>query len=182
MITTFSQKITLLVTLALVNFLNAGITDLFSFGTDANYGTILSGVIEKSATTIINNGDYYAMQKVSLKSNNFKGTGLVEAPTIYITTKKFEFTGTLRCHGTCIIHAGESFDENMFKREGDGKFIIIVGENNMHKQQVFQESFSLEPLKNAIVEFPSHNPFKTIGFTTGIVLLCGYKIVKFFVQ
>jgi hypothetical protein len=108
--------------IATSNHMQAGILDYI--GADVNYGLNLSGNIEKNAGMVINNGEYYALKSVSVQADNFKGSGLIDAPTIYIRAKKFEFSGTIRCYNQCVIASDESFDPNIFKREGPGNFVI----------------------------------------------------------
>ena len=73
------------------------------------------------------NGNFVAGKQITLSAGNlFEGTGLIKAPTIEISTKCFEFTGTIDCSGTCTIKSEEPFDAKMFKRTGGGEFIIII--------------------------------------------------------
>lgn len=85
---------------------------------NTNYGTILSGSIEQSTHLLIQEGDYYALRRINLTTDTLRGNGYFDAPTICIRTKKFEFTGTIRCYSQCIIYAEEPFDQNMFKVKG----------------------------------------------------------------
>lgn len=57
------------------------------------------------------------------------GRGYIQAPSITIKVKKFAFTGTIHCDGTCHITAQEPFDETMFTRKGTGSFAITIDPN-----------------------------------------------------
>ncbi len=153
------------------------ISDLFSTNTNLNYGLVLSFSIDVSAQTVINNGDYYAMQKIVINTDTFQGNGFIDAPSINITTKKFDYTGTITCYGTCIIRADEPFDENMFKREGPGDFIIEIGEKNNNVQNHKHVAFSLQPIRNAIVLFPVRHPITTI---IGVGACTAFFVLRYF--
>lgn len=171
-----SKKIVLLgVLITCCNSVHAEFSDLFA-SVDRNYGVNIGFTIEKNASTVINNGDYYAMKKVSIHADMFKGTGFIDAPTIVIETKKFEFTGTIRCYGNCLIHAEEPFDETMFKREGSGSFIVTTGKNADNKQIISEGQISSTPLIHAVQDFPSHHPILLTGIV-GLAVVAAYKVI-----
>lgn len=77
-------------------------------------------------------GIYIDSDKLSITvGGTFKGSGYCKSPEIYITVGKFEFTGTIHCDGVCVIISKESFDENLFKRSGNGKFVINIISNEI---------------------------------------------------
>lgn len=68
-----------------------------------------------------------AKKTVSIRcSKLLSGKGSVIAPEVTIVAKKFDFRGTIECSGTCVITTQEPFDETMFTKKGDGKFIVNV--------------------------------------------------------
>ncbi len=68
-----------------------------------------------------------AKKTVSIRcSKLLSGKGSVIAPEVTIVVKKFDFRGTIDCSGTCVITTQEPFDEMMFTKKGDGKFIVNV--------------------------------------------------------
>lgn len=165
----FSRKLSIL--LFLMGIYNSLFADaLYEF----NMGTEVAATIEKNGGRIQHDGDAYAMKKYSIQADTYAGAGYVEAPTVIIRVKKFDFSGTIKCSGTCIIHAEEPFNETMFKREGNGKFVVSTGSNAPAPQKI-EEPFSIEPLKNAFVQYPSRNPKKIIA---GIGIIGAYAIYK----
>jgi hypothetical protein len=91
-----------------------------------------------------NDSEMTAGQKINLQCGGIlSGNGLFKAPEIEITAKTFRFTGTIECTGTCKISTQEPFDATMFKRKGNGKFIIAVV---APQEQLNQASVTQEPV------------------------------------
>ncbi len=148
-------------------------------GTNVNYGVEIGIVIDKKDNKIINNGEYCALQKISLQANDsFQGNGNIYAESVVIHTKKFEFAGTITCFNQCIINVQEPFDKTIFKQEGPGEFIINVGEDYYNRPVTLQKesSMSLEPLKKLVVQFPKNHPVKTMGAVVGLSVALGIAL------
>jgi hypothetical protein len=97
---------------------------------------IFSGkVITVAGETMVNNGKMVATEAIKIKyETSFGGSGYLEAPYIEITTKKFEFTGTIKCDGKCVITVQEPFDQSIFTKTGTGEFIVNVDSNLFAKK------------------------------------------------
>lgn len=77
-----------------------------------------------------------AKQQLNLKcGERFYGQGYLKAPDISITAKKFAFTGTIECGSKCTITVAEPFDQKMFKRAGNGEFIIKIDPQCMQRKE-----------------------------------------------
>lgn len=76
--------------------------------------------------TLDNNGELTGSETATLSCETLSGKGLIKSPQISIKTKIFAFTGTIDCSEECTIISSTPFDETMFKRLGNGKFVIIV--------------------------------------------------------
>ena len=99
-----------------------------SFVLDVMCGVISCNNLNMHSNIVTNDGDFYARQKVFVQADElFKGSGNIDAPIVIIMTKKFEFTGTIRCYDTCTIYSEEPFNQDQFKREGPGLFTIKIG-------------------------------------------------------
>jgi len=79
--------------------------------------------------TLDNNGELIGHQSMNLSSDTISGSGLIRSPEMSIKTKIFAFTGTIDCLGKCSITSATPFDENMFKRSGNGVITITVNGN-----------------------------------------------------
>ncbi|MFY7843475.1 MAG: hypothetical protein ACOVOR_05645 [Rhabdochlamydiaceae bacterium] len=75
--------------------------------------------------TLDNSGKLIGTESASISCDNLSGKGLISSPQISINTNVFNYTGTIECSGKCTIVVNNSFDANMFKRQGGGEFIII---------------------------------------------------------
>lgn len=159
------------------SFALADFSDFFQSHT--NHGVIASFNIDVAAKTVVNDGDYCALAKVSVQADKvFKGCGYIDAPTVIIMTKKFEFTGEIRCYKDCMIYSEEPFNEDQFKRAGPGNFTIKIGAIDKHDLPELQGSISVEPFKNLIMQFPSHHPIKACVGAGAIAAAVLYKIIK----
>lgn len=79
------------------------------------------------ASDMIADGYFAGTESIDLIiGKSLKGSGYFESPNITMKVGKFEFTGTIYCDGQCYITAQEPFNENMFTRSGNGKFIITI--------------------------------------------------------
>lgn len=143
-------------------------------GMNINYGSEVALNIHKTGGTISNNGDWCALRTLSVHADTLKGVGNIFVHSIIIDTKKFEFTGTITCFGTCIINVEEPFDEKMFTYEGPGKIIINVGKE-AHQKLPKEESISIAPLKQMLMKFPQNHPIQTVACgAIGVVCLAVY--------
>lgn len=66
---------------------------------------------------------------ITMIGKQFTSNGILDGKKIYLTFDKLNFTGTIICSDECIIKCKEPFDYNMFKREGSGKFKVIINPN-----------------------------------------------------
>lgn len=71
-----------------------------------------------------NDGDVTYKESLSINCNRVTGKGIIKAPNISITAKKFDFKGTIDCSENCSITSLGTVNENAFKRVGEGKFKI----------------------------------------------------------
>lgn len=82
------------------------------------------------ARDMILDGNFIAEKTVNLFcGQTLIGSGCIKSPDIKITCGRFDFKGKIICNGTCTIISKEAFDEKMFKREGNGNFIIKIDPN-----------------------------------------------------
>lgn len=80
-----------------------------------------------SCEDTINDGRLIAAKEINLTcGRTFSGTGYLEAPVITIKATTFAFTGTIKCDQLCTIITKNSFNQAMFKRLGNGKFVIKI--------------------------------------------------------
>lgn len=101
----------------------------FYIGTLHNKGTWQGQNINLDTDMTVNTGKIVAVESIDLTAKEeLSGDGLIEAPVIHISVKTFTFTGTINCSKTCVITAETPFDQSMFKREGNGEFIIKIEE------------------------------------------------------
>jgi hypothetical protein len=142
------------------------LTSNMVYSIQTNYGSQIAMAMNVTDDTIINNGEYCALYKVSIDAyNSFKGSGDIYCQSCIINCKKFEFTGTITCYDQCIINVENDFDQDMFKKDGPGKFIINVGKKSYTALQS-GPSLSFEPLKAYVIQFPQRHPFKTTLYGT----------------
>ena len=84
-------------------------------------------IVAMSQRKLNANGEIGAKKEVSIRcSKLFSGKGSLIAPEVTIVAKKFDFRGTIDCSGMCMITTQEPFDETIFTKQGDGKFVINV--------------------------------------------------------
>ena len=96
----------------------------------SNSGIMKSKSINLSVgCNLENDGGLFGAESVNLCCDTFSGKGLVKSPQIVIKTNNFNFTGEINCSGKCMIIATTYFDDQMFKRSGDGEFVIVFHEN-----------------------------------------------------
>lgn len=81
----------------------------------------------KSDTFLFKNID---AQDCNIETINFRGKGKIRSEFIVINCNEFNFTGTIDCNVECRIYSRKAFDETIFKREGQGKFIIKILDTN----------------------------------------------------
>lgn len=93
--------------------------------------------------TLDNNGELTGTETATLACETLSGKGLIKSPQISIKTKIFAFTGTIECTGTCTIMASKSFDESMFKRKGNGEFVIIIDEKADKKNTSYAGNYDI---------------------------------------
>lgn len=97
--------------------------------------------------TLDNNGELIGTETATLSCDTFSGKGLLSSPQISIKTKIFAYTGTIECSGKCTIITSSPFDENMFKRSGEGEFVIIVVDPNQapaaHSHKSFTDGYNI---------------------------------------
>ncbi|MCE5316423.1 MAG: hypothetical protein LLG04_03545 [Parachlamydia sp.] len=93
--------------------------------------------------TLDNNGELNGSETATLSCETLSGKGLIKSPQISIKTKIFAYTGTIECSETCTIVASKSFDESMFKRKGNGEFVIIIEEKNDKKNTAPSGSYDI---------------------------------------
>lgn len=118
-------------------------------------GSICGDVIPMTVgETFVSDGEVIATERIELYVGEvLTGAGYFEAPIIEISTKRFEFTGTINCSQKCIINVEQPFDQAIFKREGAGEFIInIVPLKKMDVQKHIpcrdrQDFFALKPIE-----------------------------------
>lgn len=81
----------------------------------------------KAGSNIMADGQFLASKKLMLTAGEeVGGNGYMESPEIEITTKKFTFTGIIKCDGKCTIKTQVPVDQKKFKREGKGEFVFTV--------------------------------------------------------
>ncbi len=76
--------------------------------------------------TLDNNGELIGTESANLSCDTLSGKGFIRSPQISIETNIFAFTGTIDCGNKCTIISKTPFDEKMFKRKGDGEFVILI--------------------------------------------------------
>ncbi len=91
--------------------------------------------------TLENNGELIGTTSATLCCDTLSGNGLIQAPSISITAKTFDFKGTIDCSNCCTITTATPFKKKMFKRSGGGEFIFVVDEtlNETEKENGFFE-------------------------------------------
>ena len=122
------------ITEGFVSMISNNISKLFLFslfcffGFCCRAGSIAGNVINLSCGESMVNDDRMVAEKAINMTcgKSFKGVGYMEAPDITIMAEKFEYTGIINCGRKCNITVKEPFDAEMFKREGEGEFIITV--------------------------------------------------------
>lgn len=87
-----------------------------------NLNLSIGGVLE-------NNGQLIGLDAANLSCDRLTGKGLISAPQITIKAKTFAFTGVIECDGKCTITTSSPFNERMFKKRGNGEFVIIIEES-----------------------------------------------------
>lgn len=112
------SKISLL-TLVLLHF-SAYSIDISSYDCNISSGKefIMSGTIK-------------GINSVTLRASSIIGNGIIESPNITIICNEFKFSGLISCDKQCTIYVKKNFDINMFKREGEGTFKIIISPYNV---------------------------------------------------
>ena len=121
------------------NFTNDGTV---KSGNYININTLLfcgSGAITGKLTHIkcgsynyegpVNGNKVCMIQAKTVESKN----GYINGNKIILACEEFKFKGTISCIQECLVYAKNTFDQNMFKQSGPGKFTIIMGENNFEK-------------------------------------------------
>ncbi|MFA6916199.1 MAG: hypothetical protein WC222_07365 [Parachlamydiales bacterium] len=99
-----------------------------------NNGRFLSDAVRLNVGgTLDNNGEIIGRTSINLSCEALVGKGKIQAPKIVIKTKIFAYTGKISCSESCIIIVSEPFNEKMFKKEGSGKFDIIVDSDDNPK-------------------------------------------------
>jgi len=59
-------------------------------------------------------------------TTGFSGNGYLQAPSIDIVAETFDFTGTIKCDGKCVITVKHEFDPKMFTWTGSGELVVVV--------------------------------------------------------
>lgn len=113
-------------------------------GSFSNSGRMKSNNLNLSiGGTLDNNGELTGVETATISCETLSGKGLIKSPQISIKTKIFAFTGTIDCGETCTITANKSFDESMFKRKGEGEFVIIIDEKADKKNSAPAGSYNI---------------------------------------
>lgn len=97
----------------------------------------------------INNTNVYSqleLKDVYIETKNLSGKTYIRGRNVYITCKKFKFTGTIDCDGECIIQCQKPFNPIMFTRQGTGKFTLMICPDGF-------EQFNTDELKNSAPKY-----------------------------
>ncbi len=113
------------------------------------------GTIESKKVTIVCdayrfNGTVSCFEECVINAKTFEGSGNIKGKKVTIICDEFKFQGTISCTEECTIYVKNQFDHTMFKRNGAGKYIVIVTKNNV-------ELFSQESLLSTVVSELTNN-------------------------
>lgn len=91
-------------------------------------------------------GSVTAKEKIFVQAEkSVEGEGVLKAPKVVITARKFNFRGTIDCRESCVINVAKKFDPAIFKKKGLGKFII-----NVLSEEKIAKLLSMSPKEAAV--------------------------------
>ena len=98
-------------------------------------------------------GSVSCTQECVINTKKFEAaTGSIASKKIIIICDEFNFQGDISCEQECRIYVKNKFDYNMFKRNGLGKFTIIITKNNyeQYTQENLLSSTSTKFIQNCL--------------------------------
>ena len=112
-------------TIKAFNTANVKVTTLTGYGSiNAYNGSI-------SCSNYNFNGSVYCKQECLINATKIEANGTIEAKKVIIICDTFNFSGTICCSEECIIYVKNPFDYTQLKRNGEGKFTVIITENKI---------------------------------------------------
>jgi len=145
---------------------------------------VSGGSINMTVGSDMVNDDKMVGVEINLQcGGKFTGKGYLEAPIINITATKFDFTGTIKCGGKCIITVKEPFNQKMFKRLGKGEFLIKIDPSLEIKQNMpdFKKYSELSDSLSKKIESlkPSFNKVEPVNNENKKVIKIGDITISF---
>jgi len=114
----------------------------------------VGGDIVITTSHYILNGVVKAGGSILLNTKKISGSGTMDSNHIAINCDEFEFVGTIKCKGRCIIRCANPFDYSQITKEGSGTITIIISPNEF---RFFTKEQLSEFAKKTLLEYSTED-------------------------